>query len=154
MNNLEMIWKPNVTVAAVAERDGKFLFVEEEIDGLLVLNQPAGHLDPGESLLDAVERETREEAAWDFAPDFLIGVYRWHMAEKDRTYLRFTFAGKVSNHNPNQPLDDTIKRTVWATPDELEGFRIRSPLVTRSLDDYLQGHRYPLSLLADLVNDS
>jgi 8-oxo-dGTP pyrophosphatase MutT (NUDIX family) len=149
-----MILKPNVTVAAVVECEGKFLFVEEAIDGKLVLNQPAGHLDPGESLLDAVVRETREEAAWDFEPDFLVGVYRWQMAERDRTYLRFTFAGSVSNHDPDQPLDDTIQRTVWARPDELNGFRIRSPLVTRSLDDFLEGHRYPLSLLADIADAS
>lgn len=148
-----MIWKPNVTVAAVVERGGKFLFVEEEIDGKLVLNQPAGHLDPGESLLNAAIRETREESAWDFEPEFLIGVYRWHMEGKDRTYLRFAFAGRVSNHDPQQPLDDTITRTVWVARNELDDYTIRSPLVNRCLDDYLNGHRYPLSLLADITNE-
>ena len=148
-----MIWKPNVTVAAVVERDGRFLLVEEEADGMLVLNQPAGHLDEGESLLDAVVRETLEETAWHFVPEFLVGVYRWPYPEKGLTYLRFAFAGQVTGHEPGRTLDDGIVRAVWLTPQEIarQASRHRSPQVQRTLNDYLAGRRYPLELLNEVV---
>lgn len=148
-----MIWKPNVTVAAVVERDGRFLLVEEAADSRLVLNQPAGHLDEGESLLDAVVRETLEETAWHFRPESLIGIYRWPHPGKPLTYLRFAFAGQVLRHEPGRALDDGIVQAIWLTPDELRRARDRqrSPLVQRCVDDYLAGRRFPLGVLADLA---
>jgi len=148
-----MIWKPYVTVAAVVERDGKYLLVEEQDDGRLVLNQPAGHLDEGESLLAAVVRETLEETAWHFVPEFLIGVYRWPRPEKGVTYLRFAFSGHVTDHDPVRTLDDGIVRAVWLTPQEIaaEAARHRSPQVQRTLNDYLSGRRYPLNLLSEVL---
>ena len=148
-----MIWKPNVTVAAVVERDGKYLLVEEEDDGKLVLNQPAGHLDEGESLLDAVVRETLEETAWHFVPEFLIGIYRWPYPEKNVTYLRFAFAGHVTGHEAGRTLDRGVVRAVWLTAQEIvqQTPRHRSPQVQRTLDDYLAGRRYPLELLNEVV---
>jgi 8-oxo-dGTP pyrophosphatase MutT (NUDIX family) len=144
-----MIWKPNVVVAAIIERDGKFLLVEEEVDGRLVLNQPAGHLDDGESLIEAAMRETLEETAWHFAPEALLGIYRWPHPAKKITYLRFAFIGRVTRHEPGRTLDHGIARALWLTPDEIraERARHRSPQVERCLDDYLAGQRYPLELL-------
>jgi len=147
-----MIWKPNVVVAAIVERDGKFLLVEEEADGKRVLNQPAGHLDEGESLLDAVVRETLEETAWHLTPEALLGVYRWPHPTKDITYMRFAFIGRVTRHETGRPLDEGIIRALWLTPQEIraERTRHRSPQVERCLDDYLAGQRHPLDLLKDL----
>ncbi len=146
-----MIWKPNVVVAAIVEREGKFLLVEEKADGKLVLNQPAGHLDEGESLIQAVVRETLEETAWHFAPEFLLGVYRWPHPTKDVTYLRFAFTGRVTQHEDSRALDHDIVRALWLTPQEIlaERARHRSPQVERCLNDYLAGQRYPLELLAE-----
>ncbi len=147
-----MIWKPNVVVAAMIERDGKFLLVEEKAEGKLVLNQPAGHLDEGESLMDAVVRETLEETGWHFVPEALLGVYRWLHPAKGITYLRFAFIGHVTNHDAERPLDREIVRALWLTPEEIraERMRHRSPQVARCLDDYLAGQRYPLELLGEL----
>jgi 8-oxo-dGTP pyrophosphatase MutT (NUDIX family) len=147
-----MIWKPNVVVAALTERDGRFLFVEEEADGKRVLNQPAGHLDEGESLLDAVVRETLEETACHFKPEALVGIYRWAHPEKHVTYLRFAFAGRVTREETGRALDHGIVRALWLTPNEIraERARHRSPLLELSLNDYLAGKRYPLELLSDL----
>jgi 8-oxo-dGTP pyrophosphatase MutT (NUDIX family) len=144
-----MVWKPSVTVAAVIERDGRFLFVEERIDGRLVLNQPAGHLDPGESLVDACRREVIEETAHRFEPEALVGVYRWHYAAKDVTFLRFCFLGKILGEE-KRPLDKEIVRLHWLTPDELTKRKAehRSPLVQKCVDDFLAGRRYPLELFS------
>jgi len=149
-----MIWKPNVVVAAVAERDGRFLFVEEEADGELVLNQPAGHLDEGESLLAAVVRETLEETACHFKPEALIGIYRWTHPGKPITYLRFAFAGRVTREETGRKLDQGIVRALWLTPEEIraERARHRSPLLELTLNDHLAGKRYPLELLNDVVH--
>ena len=149
-----MIWKPNVVVAAIIERKGKFLLVEEEADGQLVLNQPAGHLDEGESLLAAVSRETLEETAWHFTPESLLGIYRWPHLTKSLTYLRFAFIGRVTRHEPERRLDHGIARTLWLTADEIRAQRQRhrSPQVERCLNDYLAGQRYPLELLKDLAS--
>jgi 8-oxo-dGTP pyrophosphatase MutT (NUDIX family) len=148
-----MIWKPNVVVAAIIEREGRFLLVEEEADGAVVLNQPAGHLDEGESLLNAVVRETLEETAWHFQPEALVGVYRWPHPGKPVTYLRFAFSGHVTRHEPERALDHGIVRAVWMSRDELRATRARhrSPLIERCVDDYLGGQRYPLDLLKDLA---
>ncbi|HXJ08553.1 MAG TPA: NUDIX hydrolase [Burkholderiales bacterium] len=144
-----MIWKPSVTVAAVVERDGRFLFVEEMIDGRKVLNQPAGHLDPGESLVAACTREVMEETAHRIEPSALVGVYRWHYAAKDVTFLRFCFTGKVLGVE-KRPLDKEIIAAVWLSPDELKARKAehRSPLVQRCVEDFLSNKRYPLDLLS------
>ena len=144
-----MVWKPSVTVAAVIERDGRFLLVEERIDGRLVLNQPAGHLDPGESLVAACRREVMEETAHRFEPEGLVGVYRWHYAAKDVTFLRFCFTGKILG-TENRPLDKEIVQVHWLTVDELQRRKgeHRSPLVKRCVDDYLAGRRFPLDLFS------
>jgi 8-oxo-dGTP pyrophosphatase MutT (NUDIX family) len=146
------IWTPSVTVAAVIERQGRFLLVEEETSDGVRFNQPAGHLDPLESLEQAVVRETLEETAHDFTPTALIGMYmsRYVSArtQRDVTYLRFTFAGTVGKQH-EQALDTGILRALWLTYDEIVACQAthRSPLVLRCVDDYLAGVRAPLSLL-------
>jgi 8-oxo-dGTP pyrophosphatase MutT (NUDIX family) len=147
-------WKPNVTVAAVCEKDGKFLLVEEKGYEGVVLNQPAGHLEAGESLLEAVVRETLEETAHRFTPEFLVGVYVWQYGKgsdvSQTTYMRFTFAGTAGQHEPDRALDTGIVRAVWLTRDEIqrESGRHRTPVVMRCVDDFLAGRRYPLELIA------
>ena len=143
------IWKPSATVAAVVERDGRFLLVEERIDGRLVLNQPAGHLDPGESLLAACRREVMEETAHRFEPTALVGIYRWHYAAKDVTFLRFCFSGRIEGVCDG-PLDKEIVRLHWLTPAELQARKAehRSPLVQKCVEDYLGGRRFPLGVLS------
>jgi len=149
-----MIWKPHVTVAAIVERNGRFLLIEELSKGALVLNNPAGHLEPGESLLDAVIRETREESAWVFTPDAIVGIYRWYHKAQDKTFLRVCYCGQVSDHDPDQALDDGIARTLWLSRDELldNGHRLRSPLVLRGIDDFRKGNRYPMEMIQDIVD--
>src|SRR5262245_42946135 len=143
-----MIWKPNVTVAAVIERDGRFLLVEEDTEYGRLINQPAGHLEPGESLLEAVAREALEETACSFAPAALLGVYQYHHAAADVTYLRFAFIGAASGPDPGRALDTGIVRALWLAPEEIRqaAGRHRSPLVMRCIDDYLAGRRYPLAV--------
>lgn len=146
-------WKPSVTVAAVIEHDGRFLLVEELAGGSVRLNQPAGHLDPGESLLAAVVRETIEETAYAFTPTRLLGVYLWRAEAGGRaetaTYLRFAFTGEIGARDAARTLDDGILRTLWLTSAEIAARAAdhRSPLVQRCVDDYLHGQRYPLELL-------
>jgi 8-oxo-dGTP pyrophosphatase MutT (NUDIX family) len=144
--------RPDVTVAAIAEKDGRFLLVEERIQNRLVLNQPAGHVEPNETLLQAVIREAREETAWTFAPRALLGAYRWRPARAPRETLRFAFIGEVSSHDRTQPLDQGIVRTHWLTRAELAQRRprLRSPLVLRCIDDYLAGIHEPLEVAASL----
>ena len=147
-----MTLKPDVTVAAVAETAGRFLLVEERINHRRVFNQPAGHVERGETLLAAVVREAREETAWRFQPQALIGVYLWRNPESGRAILRFAFAGAVSCHDAAQRLDHGIVRTHWLTTAELEQRqeRLRSPLVLRCVHDYLSGLRHALARVADL----
>ena len=147
-----MTWKPHVTVAAVIEQHGRFLMVEEIIRGRRVLNQPAGHLEPGESLIDAVIRETLEETAWHFMPESLVGIYRLPEDRHGRTFLRFCFTGSCQHLEDERELDEGIERTVWLDRSAVLSGRIppRSPMVLRSIDDYLSGQRYPLSLLQEL----
>ena len=144
-----MIWKPNVTVAAVIEREGKFLLIEEETTLGVRFNQPAGHLEPGESLLTAVSRETLEESAYFFIPQQLLGIYHWHATESDTTYLRFAFTGTLSGHDETRTLDEGILRAMWLSAQEIRNIKQwhRSPLVLRCVEDYLAGIRYPLELL-------
>ena len=144
-----MVWKPNVTVAAVVQRDGKFLLVEEETDAGLAFNQPAGHLEEGESLIDAVVREALEETAYHFKPTHLVGTYNWQHPTKNVTYLRFAFAGELRGWEADRKLDDGIVAARWLTLDEIEATRERhrSPLILRCIEDLVAGKRYPLDLL-------
>ena len=143
------IWRPSATVAAVVEREGRFLFVEESIDGRLVLNQPAGHLDPGESLIAACRREVLEETAHRFEPTALIGIYRWIYAPKNVTFLRFCFRGRIEGVE-RRPIDKKIVGVHWLTRDELAARRSdhRSPLVQRCVDDFLAGREFPLEVFS------
>ena len=147
-----MVWKPDVTVAAVAERDGNFLLVEERAGGRLVLNQPAGHLEDGESLIDAVVRETFEESGWRFRPDAIVGVYIWRPDATGRSFLRVAFSGTLEACEAPRPPDRGILRLRWLNRAQLAdpALRLRSPLVLRCIDDYLAGIRHPCSLLSHL----
>ena len=140
---------PSVTVAAVIEKGGKLLFVQEVIDGRLVLNQPAGHLDPGESLIDACRREVLEETAHVFEPTGLVGIYRWHYARKDVNFLRFCFRGRIRG-TEDRPLDRQIRGLEWLTPQELKerGGEHRSPLVQQCVDDFVAGRDFPLDVFS------
>ena len=140
---------PSVTVAAVIERDGKFLFVEELQESRRVLNQPAGHLDPGESLIAACAREVMEETAHRFEPAALVGIYRWYYQPADATFLRFCFSGRILGVE-NRPLDKEILALHWLNASELKARATmhRSPLVQQCMDDYLAGRRFPLDVLS------
>jgi phosphatase NudJ len=146
-------WKTSVTVAAIVERDGRYLLVEEHTPDGLLLNNPAGHLDPGESPLQAVVREALEETARTFTPQALVGVYLSRAQRTDPpidvTYVRIAFSGDVSEPLPGRALDAEIVRTLWMTPDELRAntARHRSPLLMRCVDDHRAGRRYPLELV-------
>jgi 8-oxo-dGTP pyrophosphatase MutT (NUDIX family) len=152
-------WKPSVTVAAVISKDfdgiEKFLLVEEETRDGLKLNNPAGHLDPGESPMQGCARETLEETAFHFTPTGVVGVYmsRFEQVQTDGvldiTYLRFAFCGELGAHVEGQALDEGIVRTVWLTADEIRASsdRHRSPLLLRCMEDYLAGRRYPLDMI-------
>ena len=147
--DMSEVWKPSVTVAAVIERAGAFLLVEEEVRGRIVFNQPAGHWERGETLPEACARETLEETAHRFRPDELVGIYRWRFTEADITFLRFAFCGEVAGEEPGRALDREIRRAVWMTVEEIRAVRgrHRSPLVLACIEDYLAGRRYPLELL-------
>jgi len=147
--------RPSVTVAAVIERGGKFLLVEEEDDGRMLFNQPAGHLELNESLVEACAREVLEESAWHFRPRELIGIYRWSKpatpSNAGVTYLRFAFCGELGEHEAGRELDAGIARAVWLDAAEIRALRERhrSPLVLRCVEDYLAGRRYPLDALIE-----
>jgi len=147
-----MTWKPNVTVACVAEHAGRFLLVEEREAGRAVLNQPAGHLEEGESLLEAVMRETFEETGRTFRPSALVGLYRWVHPGSGLTFLRAAFAGEIGAQDPDARLDPDIVANHWLDREAMlaSGLHLRSPLVLYCIDDYLAGRRYPLDLLSDL----
>ena len=160
---MKLRWKPNVTVAAIVEQGGNYLLVEErsaEQPSRLLLNNPAGHLEPGESLIDACVRETLEETACAFTPTALVGIYLARPAaggqtaaaaehEADVTYLRFAFTGTLGEPQTGRALDTGIERTLWLTPDEIRASRDRhrSPLLLRCVEDHAAGRSYPLSLL-------
>jgi ADP-ribose pyrophosphatase YjhB (NUDIX family) len=141
------VWKPSVTVAALVERDGRFLLVEEEDAGEHVINQPAGHWEPGETLEEACAREALEESACRFVPRSLVGVYRWLAPAQGITYLRFAYAGDFGGFEEGRRLDQGIVRALWLTPAEIRASRLRTPLVWRCVEDYLAGRRYPLGLV-------
>lgn len=150
----DMVWKPHVTVAALAERDGQFLMVEERVGGRAVLNQPAGHLEEGETFAEAVIREALEETGWTFRPEWIVGMYLWQPAHLKRTFLRVAFAGSLESHDPARPLDRGILRTRWLSRAQVAAAqrRLRGPLVLRCVDDYLAGARYPLDLIGHVMN--
>ncbi len=148
---MSRVWKPSVTVAAVVERDGRFLLVEERTEDGLRINQPAGHLEPGETLQQAVMREALEETAHPFTPTALLGIYLWRRPgpADATTYLRFAFTGELQERIAGRPLDRVIVQAVWLSRQELaqRSGEWRSPLVARCVDDYLSGQRYPLDVL-------
>lgn len=145
-----MSFRPDVTVASVIERNGRFLVVEERAARRVVINQPAGHLEAGESLVEASVRETLEETGYHFTPQAITGIYLWRNPVSDRTFLRIAFCGAARDPAPDHRLDRCIVRVAWFTRDQLAGRPnvLRSPLVLRCVDDYLAGQRYPLSLLS------
>jgi 8-oxo-dGTP pyrophosphatase MutT (NUDIX family) len=146
-------WKPSVTVAAIIERDGRYLLVEEHTPEGLRLNNPAGHLDPGESPEHGVAREALEETAHTFTPTALVGVYlsrfQREASGEDITYLRFAYCGELGDFDPQRDLDTGIVRTLWMTPDEVRASkaRHRSPLVQRCIEDHLAGQRFSMGLV-------
>ena len=148
-----MVWKPHVTVAAVIEKDQRFLLVEEETSNGLAFNQPAGHLEEGEDLITAVKREVIEESGWQFEPNYLLAIQLWRKNNTSSTFLRVCFAGHCHSHNPNIELDEGIVDIHWLTRNEIykNQARLRSPLVLNSVDEYLNGQQYPLYLLKSLL---
>jgi ADP-ribose pyrophosphatase YjhB (NUDIX family) len=146
------VFRPDITVATVAERDGRFLFVEERVRGALVLNQPAGHLEPDESVLDAAVRETLEESAWEVELTGLVAIYQWVEPVEQRPLIRFTFAARPLRERAGAALDTGIERALWLTEAEARSARFapRSPFVLRSLDDYRARRPLPLDTLSAL----
>lgn len=146
-----MSWMPHVTVATVVERAGRFLLVEEHSPSIshLVINQPAGHVEAGETLVEAAIRETLEETGWHVCPTAFLGLYTYSPPSKpDSTYYRMCFLAEALSHEPNRPLDTGIERAVWLTPDELLATaRARSPLVLRCIEDAQRGQSFPLDLI-------
>src|SRR5665213_2577449 len=142
------VWRPHVTVATVVPRAGRFLLVEEDIRGDIVLNQPTGHLEPGETLHAAAVRETREETGWDVALSCLLGVQQWN-SPSGREFVRFTFAAEPIHYDAARTLDDGIVRALWMTHDEIaaSGSRLRSPMILTSIGDWLIGRRLPLDVI-------
>lgn len=147
-----MLSNPHITVSATIEEAGRFLLVEEEVDGQRVLNNPAGHVEDGESFEAAVIREVQEETARDFVPEGITGVYLWRRPDADATFLRIGFRGHARHFNPAGKLDDEIIRTLWMTRDEIaaEQARLRSPLVLKCIDDYVGGRYFPLEVLTQV----
>ncbi len=147
-----MVWKPHVTVAAVIERRRRFLLVEERVDGRILFNQPAGHLEPGESLVAAVRREVLEETAHRFEPSGLVGVYQYDTGNGNRTYLRFCFTGTLGEAESGRVLDDGIIATHWLSLEEIEAQRprLRSPMVLACIRDHLRRPSLPLDRLHHL----
>ena len=145
--------RPTVTVATIVERDGRFLVVEEETRNGTELNQPAGHLEIGETLPAAAIRETLEETGWHVTPTALVGVYRWQTRGDQTTFVRFAFAADARRHDPALPLDDGIVRALWLTYEDLAAQRLRhrSPLVIRCVDDYRAGRRWPVGFVTEIA---
>lgn len=143
---------PALTVAAIIEKDGRFLVVEELAHGRRVFNQPAGHVEPGESLVEAAIRETLEETGWRFKPLAVAGIYFWRRPGQSRGYLRTAFVGHATRREPGRRLDAGILRTLWLTRAELlnRSARLRSPMVMRGIDDYLRGSRHVIASISNL----
>lgn len=149
-----MVWKPHVTVAAIIEKDGRFLLVEETTDTGIAFNQPAGHLEPGEDLISAIKREVYEETACQFEPKALLAIQLWRKSPDSPSFIRFCFVGNVLNHSPNQTLDRDIIAIHWLTRDEIliKTSQLRSPLVLVCIDEYLKGQLYPISILQSFID--
>lgn len=145
-NEHEAIFTPDLTVATVVARDGRLLMVEERVQGQAVFNQPAGHLEAGETLQRAAIRETLEETGWDVELIDFIGCYQWTSPDDGRSFVRFAFSGRAGQHHPERALDDGILRALWLSPSEISACadRHRSPLVAAAIDDFLAGKRLPL----------
>lgn len=150
-----IVLRPAVTVAAIVERDGAFLLVRERTRGGLRLNQPAGHLEAGETPAEGAARETLEEAAWNVVATSLVGVYRWEAPDNGATFVRFAFAARPVAAVPGRPLDRGIVDAVWLPYDEIVERRDehRSPLVLRCIEDYRAGRRWPLDLVQDVAGE-
>lgn len=144
-----MNFAPHVTVATIIERDGKYLLIQERSEGQLVYNQPAGHLEANESLAEAAVRETLEETGWDVNIEGLVGIALYHSPINGITYHRNTFFASPIHHHPDQPLDEGIKAAVWMTYEEMLDNKqsMRSPLVIKAVEQYRDGHRYPLEMI-------
>jgi len=147
-----MVWKPHVTVAAIIEREQRFLMVEEFTPHGLQFNQPAGHLEEHEDLIHAVKREVCEETAWKLTPEYITSVQLWRRTPESLTFVRFCFSGQCYDYDPTQTLDDGIVASHWLTRDEIAAKPLRSPLVLNSVDEYLSGQRYPLTLLKSFLD--
>lgn len=145
--------RPELTVAAVIEQNGRYMLVEEHVSGRLVLNQPAGHVERGESLAQAVVREALEETAWSFVPEAIVGVYLWDPEGGQNPFLRVAFSGRCTAHDSQRTLDDGIERVVWMSRPDMtaRSDRLRSPMVLRAVDDYERGSRYPIGLFQHLA---
>lgn len=150
-----MVWKPHVTVAAIIERENRFLLVEEHTSNGLAFNQPAGHLEPGESIISAVRREVNEETAWQFTAEYISAVQLWRKTPDSPSFLRVCFVGTCHDFQAEQQLDEGIVATHWLSRDEIfaKKHSLRSPLVLTSIDQYLKGERYPLSLLKTYIDN-
>lgn len=147
-----MVWAPRVTVAAIVEHNQQFLCVKERILGKQVINQPAGHLEPDETLLEAVKRETLEETGWIVEPESVVGIYLWHHPHEDLTFLRVTFSCDCKTFSENAEIDSDIDETVWLSAQQLRNSQnqLRSPLVLTCINDYLQGKRFSLDILSSV----
>ena len=144
--------RPELTVAAVVESRGRFLMVEERVRGRIVVNQPAGHVESGESLRAAVIREALEETAWWFEPDSVVGIYLWSPRPGRTPFLRVAFAGRCTRHEPQRPLDEGILRALWLSVSDLRNgpYALRSPMVMRAIEDYALERRLPCDLIQEL----
>lgn len=151
-----MVWKPHVTVAAIVERDQRFLLVEEHTPHGIAFNQPAGHLEAGESLQQAVIREVQEETAWQFVPQALVAVQLWRRNPEAPSFLRFCFCGEVQDYDATQSLDEGIISTHWLSREDIaaRSNQLRSLLVLQTVDEYLKGTRYPLSLVQSFLDQA
>lgn len=149
-----MVWKPHVTVAAVIEKNNKFLLVEEHTNNGIAFNQPAGHLENGESVISAINREVNEETAWQFEAEYIIAIQLWRKNSESPSFLRVCFSGKVHSHNKEQKLDNDIIATHWLARDQIVARKsqLRSPLVLNTVDAYLSGEQHPLSLLKSYLD--
>lgn len=149
-----MVWKPHVTVAAVIEKNNKFLLVEENTTNGIAFNQPAGHLEKGEDIIAAIKREVNEETAWHFEPNYIIAIQLWRKSYAFPSFLRFCFAGSVHSHSASQKLDEDIITTHWLNREEIAKKKssLRSALVLKSVDAYLAGDHYPLTLLKSYLD--
>ena len=147
-----MIWTPRVTVAAIVKQNNRFLVVEERENGRTVFNQPAGHLEEDETLVEAVIRETREETGLLFEPKSLVGVYQWKHPVNHLTFVRFCFAGETREQQLQQSLDPDIIAVHWMTLSELEDAALRSPLVIECITDYLSGKSFEINLLKTTIS--